>query len=236
SHGMSSGSSTRARAVPPLGSGGGEPYELPCALGVTGHAQIVRSIRALGSIDPRVSLRPERACIHASAGIDPSIPALPSAPRACPSIQVRTWIDRSPRVSPWKCACPSNQDRSSLSSERGSMERSPRIPPCKCAYPSSPRACHSIQVRLSGDRTPPFADRTGSHVPCPTYFSPDRSRRRAIPGETSTRGTVLRGGASSRHDPRNREGSHDSYFRVRFGYPRAARLQANDARGPQRSM
>src|ERR1022692_4972400 len=178
---MSSGSSTRARAVPPLGSWRGEPYELPCALGVTGHAQIVRSIRALGSIDPRVSLRPERACIHASAGIDPSIPALPSAPRACPSIQVRTWIHRSPRVSPWKCAYPSNQVRVSLSS-KGIDGPIPASPSMQVRASSPPRACPSIQVRLSLDpsvlvrRSSPAVrpiDRLPAHLVPPIFLQID---------------------------------------------------------------
>src|SRR5450432_2374273 len=161
---------------------------------------------------------------------------VPRSKSALGSIDPRVSLHGSARVPPTKTAHPCRPSGDRWSDPRVSLHASVRIPPRHALVPRSKCACHSIQVRLSRDRTPPFADRTGSHVPCPTYFSPDRSRRRAIPGETSTRGTVLRGGASSRHDPRNREGSHDSYFRVIFGYPRAARLQANDARGPQRSM
>jgi hypothetical protein len=71
---------------------------------------------------PACHPRPKRTWFEPSAGIDAPIPALPCSPSACPSNQVCTW-----------------------------MQRSPRIPPWKCTHRSSPRACPSIQVRVSFD-------------------------------------------------------------------------------------
>ena len=136
----------------PLRPGPGMTREFPSALGIERQAQIDRPIRALGSIDPRMALRPERTWIDGSVGIDRSIPALASAPSACPRIQVRTGIDRSPRIPRYKCACPTIQDRGSIQPERGSMHRSPRIPRSKSACHTTPCACPSIQVRVSLDR------------------------------------------------------------------------------------
>jgi hypothetical protein len=164
-------------------------------------------MRALGSIDPRTTLRPEHTCIDASAGIDASIPALRSTPCACPSIQVHTSMDRSQLVPRWKCACPSIQDRTSMSATQGSMDRSPLVPRWRCAHRIAPCACPRIQVRLSLDRSLHVALRSWS-LRTLSYLSFARpASSTAFHSETSTRGMVPRGGGSSRPRKTQRRGT-----------------------------
>src|ERR1019366_4901656 len=182
-----------------------------------------------GSIDRRSLLRPERPCIHASAEVARSIPALASAPCACPSMEVRTAIDRSPVIARWKSAHRSMQDRPSIGRARRSIERSLHLHGWKSARRLATRALASIQVRGSLDRSPRFAERSGLSRTLSYRFFARSVSSTAFPTETSTRGMGLRGGASPNTSETRKEVHHEEHTEEQ-PHPADGRRSASDRR------
>jgi hypothetical protein len=151
-------------------------------------------------------LRPSKARISGHKGLGPShpefVPRAPKAPTSPPDA-------RYPRPHPTEIGTqrlrgalskrPQREPVVSISRDRGLVGRPPRDPGPVTAASLGGDRCLGCPSSKLGDpnmqatkfKSPGFLARG---LPCPTYFSGERPSHRALRGETSVRGMVLRFG------------------------------------------